>query len=674
MIGEWDSLTDATEHQIRMPPLQPTFEQPNMKINWKELIDSRLKPMEGPAFPNAIQVPRPPQSVAEFIRLVDHPTVPLAQLSALIEKDTEIAASVLKLVNGGHLMLKEKVSSVSRAINLLGAQRCKMLVMSAAIQSTICEPHGSNSHVNEFLCDAQTRALYARRCAELINVDGDIAYIAALLQDLILPSMLKAEHEVYAAFHSQHQRLVEFENQTLDTDHSLYTALLLQEWNFADEVIACVAMHHEFQTVLDDPTLLQSEIAAVTISALLPGVLNQEPEGIKQLLEFQKKLPQYDMLQVAIDVDELMKIPAKGMNSQVRMSDRLSRLAVASLKTSKDETNWIERTVGSYTLEEKLGQGGMGVVYRARHSMLRRPAAVKMLKTATLSAQVLEQFEIEAHITSELSSPHTVQVYDYGMTREGELYYVMEFLQGMSLSDIVTNYGPLPEERIIHILCQVCGSLAEAHSKGLIHRDIKPANIALTVCAGAYDFAKVLDFGLVAVKDDIPDMANSNKLFGTPAYMTPEAIQTPDLVDEATDVYALGAVAYFCLTGEPLFAGMNLTDVLRAQISQIPKFPIDKCTLDFAEIIMACLEKDKASRPQSVMQLVQALSMCSTSNSWTYKNARDWWETTRTQPANKPVTPDDQSTLIGSFTNDDETYDYDFSLFDETRYITDKNV
>lgn len=571
-------------------------------------------------------MPRPPQCVAEFIACVDRPATPLNKLGGIIEKDTEIAASVLRIVNGSQLMLKERISSVSRAIGILGLQRCKMLVMSAAIQSSMNGGNSTTQNASDFLAEAQTRALYARRVAEILGADCDVAYISALLQDLILPQLLKVDSQTYEAFHSQQSRLVDFESSVMDWDHALYTAALLSKWNFAEEVIACVAMHHEASDILADEALLNSELAAVAISSLLPGVLNQEPEGIEHLMQFQNMIPDFDFLQVATDVDEQLATNLGGMKSRVPLADRLGRLAVAAMGNKNQGVNWVERTIGSYTLEEKLGQGGMGVVYRARHSMLRRPAAVKMLKTSTLSAHVLEQFEIEAHITSELSSPHTVQVYDYGMTPEGELYYVMEYLQGMSLADIVANYGPLPEERIIHILCQVCGSLSEAHAKGLIHRDIKPENLALTVCAGAYDFAKVLDFGLVGMKDEIPELASTNKLFGTPAYMAPEAIQAPDLVDERTDIYALGAVAYFCLTGKPLFHGMKLMDILRAQIEQVPKLPVDACSLEFMEVIMACLEKTKSSRPQSIMEVVEALAKCPTSNLWNFKKAEEWWE------------------------------------------------
>lgn len=634
-----------------------------MSLNWKEIVSNHLGDLSAIDLPSRIQVPRPPQCIAEFLQHVDRPDSRLETLAGIIEKDTEIAASVLRIVNGSQLMLKERISSVSRAIGILGVQRCKMLVMSAAIQSSMNGGHASTHQASEFLLEAQIRSLYGRRLAELLNVDADIVYIASLLQDLILPNLLKVDYDRYQAFQNSGQRLVEAEQEQLRTDHGRQTGGLLAKWNFADPVIACVALHHAHELILNDQKYLKSELAAVAITSLLPGVLNQEPQGIAMLMEYQHKLPEFDFLQVATDVDEQLSQSLHSIKPKSLLADRLGRLAIASMEERNKETNWVERSVGSYTLEEKLGQGGMGVVYRARHSMLRRPAAVKMLKTATLSAHVLEQFEVEANITSELSSPHTVQVYDYGMTPEGELYYVMEFLQGKSLAQIVAQHGPLPEERIIHILCQVCGSLAEAHAKGLIHRDIKPENIALTVCAGAYDFAKVLDFGLVAVKDEIPELAQNNKLFGTPAYMAPEAIQAADLVDERTDIYALGAVAYFCLTGKPLFHGNSLMDILKAQIEVVPDVPIDRCTPEFAEVILACLEKSQQSRPQTVMEVVEKMGRCSAANEWTFQKAEEWWSNRGNQP-NNFANSDDQSTRIGGVILSDSTCIVDSTMLE----------
>src|SRR5262249_14250974 len=198
--------------------------------------------------------------------------------------------------------------------------------------------------------------------------------------------------------------------------------------------------------------------------------------------------------------------------------------------------------LGQYTLEEKLGEGGMGAVYRARHSLLRRPTAIKMISSANLGESALARFEREVQTTSQLNHPNTIAIYDYGRTPEGVFFYAMEYLEGTNLDDLVERFGPLPEGRVIHLLRQVCGSLAEAHGKGLIHRDIKPANILLTCRGGVADFVKVLDFGLVKAVGGSGDQARltkSDAMVGTPLYLSPEAIERPASVDLRTDIYAI---------------------------------------------------------------------------------------------------------------------------------------
>jgi hypothetical protein len=215
------------------------------------------------------------------------------------------------------------------------------------------------------------------------------------------------------------------------------------------------------------------------------------------------------------------------------------------------------RRLGQYTLTEKLGQGGMGVVYRANHAMLRRPSAIKLLPPDRFGAEAVTRFEREVQLTAGLSHPNTIRVFDYGRTPEGIFYYVMEFLEGASLDEIVAEAGPLPPGRVIHILDQVAGALSEAHGVALIHRDIKPANIFLTQQGGVPDVAKVLDFGLVkrvsrtnGEDTTIQALTNDDSFSGTPLYMAPEAITSPEQLDARTDLYSLGAVGYFLLTGQ----------------------------------------------------------------------------------------------------------------------------
>jgi eukaryotic-like serine/threonine-protein kinase len=288
------------------------------------------------------------------------------------------------------------------------------------------------------------------------------------------------------------------------------------------------------------------------------------------------------------------------------------------------------KRLGQYTLDEKLGEGGMGVVYRAHHDMLQRPTAVKFLGVEKTNEQTLARFEREVRMTSRLNHPNTIAIYDYGRTAEGIFYYAMEFLEGINLEDLIKRYGPQPESRVIYILQQVCGSLAEAHGIGLIHRDIKPANIILTERGGLYDFVKLLDFGLVKALDSKKDatLTTAGSLTGTPLYMPPEAIERREL-DARSDLYSLGAVGYFMLTGVPVFDAESVLQILKQHVMEKPVLPSRRLgrpvSAELEAIIMQCLAKSEEERPKSAAELAEALSRCPGSNDWTRKEAENWW-------------------------------------------------
>ena len=257
------------------------------------------------------------------------------------------------------------------------------------------------------------------------------------------------------------------------------------------------------------------------------------------------------------------------------------------------------RQLGQYALEEKIGEGGMGQVYRASHAMLRRPTAIKLLLNA--SDQQLRLFEREVQLTASLTHPNTVAIFDYGRTPDGIFYYAMEYLEGLNLADLVERHGHLPTARVIHILRQVCAALAEAHAARLIHRDIKPANIILCERGGVADVAKVLDFGLVKTVDATSDVdgahaavTNHNVLVGTPLYMSPESIKSPDKVTSLSDLYAVGAVAYYLLTGQPPFEGESVVEVCGHHLHSTPAPPSEHVPVpeDLEKLVLQCLEKD----------------------------------------------------------------------------------
>jgi eukaryotic-like serine/threonine-protein kinase len=289
------------------------------------------------------------------------------------------------------------------------------------------------------------------------------------------------------------------------------------------------------------------------------------------------------------------------------------------------------KQLGQYTLEDKLGAGGMGTVYRARHAMLRRPTAVKLLDPAQMSESAVVRFEREVQATSTLTHPNTIQIFDYGRTPEGIFYYAMELLEGANLDSLVVRTGPLPEARVIYLLKQVCGSLAEAHATGLVHRDVKPANLFLTRRGGLADFVKVLDFGLVKAVGgaDEAHLTSANAVTGTPLYLSPEAVNEPDRLDARADVYALGAVAYYLLTGTPVFNGATVMEICLKHVREAPEPPsarLGKPVSSALEaLILRCLAKARADRPGDAGALLRELEKCPVSGTWTADDAAMWW-------------------------------------------------
>lgn len=287
------------------------------------------------------------------------------------------------------------------------------------------------------------------------------------------------------------------------------------------------------------------------------------------------------------------------------------------------------RRLGQYALDDKLGAGGMGVVYRAHHNMLHRPTAVKLLHAENTNEQAIARFEREVQLTSHLTHPNTIAIYDYGRTPEGVFYYAMEYLDGISLDDVVSRFGRLPQERVVHILQQLCGSLSEAHAMGLIHRDVKPANIMLTKCGGMRDFVKLLDFGLVKSQEVQREVTLAGSLIGTPLYMSPEAIARKEQ-DGRSDLYAVGAVGYYLLTGGPVFNGNTILELCRQHTEQTPTSPSQRAGVvvnhDVEQLIMQCLAKRPEDRPATAEVLEDQFAACTVAATWTRESAKQWWD------------------------------------------------
>ena len=294
------------------------------------------------------------------------------------------------------------------------------------------------------------------------------------------------------------------------------------------------------------------------------------------------------------------------------------------------------RRLGQYTLEEKLGEGGMGTVYRARHSMLRRPTAIKLLPPEKAGRAALERFEREVQLTARLSHPNTVAVFDYGRTPDGVFYYAMEYLEGANLDTLVREDGPQPPARVVHVLRQVAAALAEAHGVGLIHRDVKPENVILCERGGVPDVAKVVDFGLVRDLERTTSGSSTNLVQGTPLYLSPEAIKAPDRVDGRSDLYALGAVGYFLLTGQHVFTGATLVEVCSHHLYSRPEPPSARLKrplpAPLEALVLECLEKEPKQRPASALALRDRLAALAEGLPWSEESARAWWDVWRARP------------------------------------------
>jgi serine/threonine-protein kinase len=296
--------------------------------------------------------------------------------------------------------------------------------------------------------------------------------------------------------------------------------------------------------------------------------------------------------------------------------------------------------MGSYELVSKLGAGGMGEVWRAQHQLLARPAAVKLIRPETLAEGpehqrvVVGRFEREAQATAQMCSAHTIQLYDFGVTDTGTFYYVMELLDGLDLDGLVSQFGPMPAGRVIHLSLQICDSLGEAHESGLIHRDIKPANIYVCRYGRRVDHVKVLDFGLVKLRDhdDDPDikLTADDRVTGTPAFMAPEQVMGKS-VDARTDVYQLGCVMFWLLTGTIVFRAESAIATMMMHVQEAPEAPSKRAPQPIPEpldrLVLTCLEKDPERRPQSIDDVAQALGAIEVGETWTEDRARTWWET-----------------------------------------------
>jgi tRNA A-37 threonylcarbamoyl transferase component Bud32 len=310
-------------------------------------------------------------------------------------------------------------------------------------------------------------------------------------------------------------------------------------------------------------------------------------------------------------------------------------------RTKFTEAELKARQLGQYKLVSKISEGGMGVLYKAHHALLRRETAIKLLLPDKADQLAIQRFEREVRLTCLLTHPNTIQVYDYGHTPEGLFYYAMEYLDGLDLAELISSYGLLTEGRAIHLLMQICDSLNEAHPLGLVHRDIKPANIVVCDRGGVADMVKVLDFGLVKTFDQThgmqQDETEAEMIVGTPSYMSPEAYEDSAQVDYRSDLYSIGAVGYYLLTGQAVFAGDNWKEICERRRNEIPEPPsrrIGRTICPHLEaVIMQLLDRNPENRPKAAWEVRQLLAASPLAGTWTREDQTAWWESHRASVA-----------------------------------------
>lgn len=331
---------------------------------------------------------------------------------------------------------------------------------------------------------------------------------------------------------------------------------------------------------------------------------------------------------------------ARGLSQQLLMNGvgtlllGLTSVFVTRTLYGLRKTAFRAQRLGNYVLHREIGEGGMGKVYVAEHALMCRASAVKVLKTpATGDNTALGRFEREVRLSSSLSHPNTITIFDFGRAAEDTFYYAMEYLEGMDLERFVQRFGPIPASRVLFLLLQVTGSLAEAHSRAIVHRDLKPSNVFLTMRGGLYDFVKVLDFGLakrIEGADTPSDLTKTGVVFGTPRYLAPETVYGTAGVGPRADIYAFGAVAYWMLTGRPPFSADSAVALMIDHVKTVPPRPSEICEVfipsELDEVVMKCLEKDPDDRYQSVAELEDALRAVPDEAPWTRARAAKWWE------------------------------------------------
>lgn len=590
--------------------------------------EQRLDRLRKMKWDHKFELPVPPQAVIEFSKLSRESDIKIQQLSNVVEREPGLTTELLRSVNSSVYSFRRTVESVPQAIALLGITNCTSLFLTRVMDQSFSGVESPLISNMESRRQALERARFSRVVAQRLGMNPLLSYTASSIQDILLPLLTVEYHDEYRNYLSstEYQDLEHFERETFGWTHSELTANILLEWGFPDSLVMKVLKHHEppEELFLQDAQL--DEATPNAIASLLGDVLNQAPCGVTRLVDLQRFHPRMSVLEMAEEVDLLARQQDEASSHGMSLVSRLQTSMIEQIQRRRSEAIVPGRQFGNYVLEEKLAESSMGAVFKAKHIMLRRAAAIKFLRVDRISAESIQQFETEVQVTSTLCHPSTISIFDYGKTSEDLFYYAMEYVDGWTLQQFVESDGPVLDGRVQRILLQICGSLAEAHAYGLIHRDIKPQNIVLSEGIGCEDRVTVLDFGLVSQANSTN--VEESGIKGTPLYMSPECAAGQQQLDGRSDLYSVAALGYYLLTGKTVFQG-NVLELLNCHVNLAPK-PVssqtdNRISSDLEDLLMRTLSKDPNDRPQSALDMIHQLTACQVLDAWTSEQSRTWW-------------------------------------------------
>lgn len=589
-------------------------------------LSELLEPLNHLRWEGGSDFPVPPQGVIEFSKLARESGATVEQLSAIVESEPGMTAQVLKSVNSSLYGVREKVESVHKAIAMLGVSTCASIFLTKSLQIALKFFESQLLSYSDLRRESLERARFAKELAVRMKLDPVLSYTAANLQDILLPFLTRRYQKEYAKYHQQldWSGIEEFERDAFGWTHAEVTAKTLMEWGFPDSLILRVLLHHSPPEELFLSHGPQHQATPNASAALLGDALQQSPGGITRLVDLQRFHPNMKLLSIASTVDMENSDAGGGHSSGLSLVNRIQCGMLEQVERRRSESMVPGRQFGNYILERKLTESTMGAIFRAKHIMLRRQAAIKILRADKITKESIRQFEREVQLTSTLVHPNTISIYDFGRTSDDLFYYAMEYIDGLTLNDFVINQGPVPAGRVLSFMKQIFGSLTEAHMRGLVHRDIKPQNIMLSEGIGGVDHITVLDFGLVTETCSI----EGRGIRGTPTYMSPEAALCRDTIDHRSDLYSAAAVGYFLLTGKVMFDG-GMSEVMNHHIYTQPKLPSQHTTnpipKDLELVLMQCLKKCPAERPATAKDVLQRLRLCRADVPWTDTDSEEWW-------------------------------------------------